>query len=189
MAKRICLVLFLFAAFAPEGATQNAPRQSERVKGSSASKGICLFFSIDQTRYTLSQSLLIDVGIRNDGPDPVYIYGDISWGYMAGLVLNLRDGSGKEIEPVITDDTVLPPPPRNDDPTMFVKLGPNDFFGTHRKLPVADLVKGPGKYSLQVQYRSPLFSSYVDPKLRQLPALWHEAPSIFSNIISFEVTP
>lgn len=189
MRRHIFLALFFFAAFTLRGAAQSAPCQSERGGKALANKQTSLLFNIDQTTYSLSQSLVIDVGITNDGPDVVYIYGDISWGYMAGLVLTLRDESGKEIAPVLMDDTVLPPPPRNDDPTMFIKLGANNFFGTRRRLAVTELVKNPGRYSLQVEYRSPLFYRYVDPKLRRLPALWHEDPSIFSKTIMFEVTP
>ena len=152
-------------------------------------KRVSLFLNINNGKYSLNQSLVLDVGIRNDGRDDVYIYKWLVWGYADSLVLTLRDQSGEEIEPLLHDDTLLPPPPRKDDASMFVQLMQDDFYGTRRSLPITDLVKTPGKYTLQIQYRGPLSCKYVDPKLRELPALWRENATISSNVVSFEITP
>ena len=188
MCKSVGLVLSFVGVFILRGATQEVPCPSDRGGKALPHELTHVFLYADQAQYALSQLLVVDVGI-NDGPDPVYIYGRIAWGYGGGLVLRLRDQSGKEVAPILRDDTMLPPPSRNDDPSMFVKLIENKFFGTRREIPVPDLTKTPGKYSLQVEYRSPLFCGFVDPKLRRLPALWHEDAGILSNVVSFEVTP
>lgn len=187
MRKHLVVILIFVGAFAPRGVTQRASCPGGQEGKALTHARASIFLIADRTRYALHQSLVIDAGIRNDGPDPLYVYGQIAWGYGGGLVLRLRNQSGKEIAPVLRDDTMLPPPPKDDDPSMFVALEENTFFGTRRELPVTKLVKTPGRYSLQVEYRSPLACGFVDPKLEQLPALWHEDESIFSNSVSFEV--
>jgi hypothetical protein len=147
-----------------------------------------LFLTIDHTKYSLSQSMVLNVGIRNDGHDPVNVYGNIAWGYGGGLVLKIKNQAGKDVIPGLHDDTMLPPPSL-DDPSIFVQLTEDNFFGTRRVLSLKDIIKSPGKYTMQVEYHSPLSCAVVDPKLQQLPALWHEDASIFSNTISFEVMP
>jgi hypothetical protein len=180
------IIIFAFAASTLGGAAQSGPCES--VQGGKVVTQASVFLTVERTKYSLDKSMAIDVGIRNDGRDPVYVYGRIAWGYGGGLVIRIRDASGKEIAPVLRDDTMLPPPRRDDDPGIFVKLEEANFFGTRRDLPVRNLVKTPGKYSLQVEYRSPLSCGFMDRKLQQLPALWHEDESIFSNTVSFEVT-
>src|SRR5258708_4616209 len=174
MSKHIGLVLFFVATLALRGTAQTTPCRNREEGKVVTHERISLFLIAERTRYWLRQSLVIDVGLRKDGHDPAYVYGRIAWGYGGGLVLRLKDQSGKEIAPALRDDTMLPPPLRDDDASMFVKLIENKFFGTRRELVVTDLVKTPGKYSLQIEYRSPLPCGFVDPKLQQLPALWHE---------------
>jgi hypothetical protein len=188
MRRHIGWVFLLVGAFALRASPQSATCHRGQAEESFILGHASIFLTSGQTKVSLSQSMVINVGIRNDGKDPLYVYGNIAWGYGGGLVLRLRDQSGKGIKPVFLDDTMLPPPPQND-PSIFIRLKEDKFFGTRRELPIADLVKTPGKYSLQVEYRSPLPCGFVDPKLQRLPALWHEDASIFSNSISFEVVP
>jgi hypothetical protein len=187
MRNRIFLNTFLIAVFVLRGASQTLP--CDRSQGEkSLTQQITLFLTTDRTKYSLSQSMVLNVGIRNDGHNPVYVYGDIAWGYGGGLVLKIKDQSGNDVVPELHDDTMLPPP-RLDDPRIFVRLIEDNFFGTRRVLPLKDVIRHPGKYTLRVEYKSPLSCAIVDPTLQKLPALWHENASVFSNTVSFEVTP
>lgn len=51
-----------------------------------------------------------------------------------------------------------------------------------------EVSKPPGKYSLGVEYRSPLPKAWVDEQLQALPALWTEDGILTSNRIEIEVT-
>jgi hypothetical protein len=75
-----------------------------------------LFLRTDRAQYSLRDSIVIDVGVRNDGREPIYVYNIMAWGFGGGLVLWLRDHDDKVIEPVMRDDTMLPPPPAGDTP-------------------------------------------------------------------------
>jgi hypothetical protein len=189
--RKSAFPILLFAAVCVcKGASQSAPGRASADSEKTTWERASLFAHTDRQLYSLDQSMVIDVGILNHGPDPVYVYGCISWGYGGGLTITVRDSSGKIVGPETMDDTMLPPPKRNDDPSIFVRLKEDgDFFGAERTLPVRDIVKSPGKYTLEVEYNSPLSRSYVAEKLRKLPALWHESAAIVSKRIPFEVVP
>jgi hypothetical protein len=147
-----------------------------------------VFLSINKKIYTLGESLVIDTGIRNLGPEAIYVFNELAWGPGGGVVIRLKNGSGREIAPVLRDDTLLPPPLA--DPhthSLLLSLDEGEFFGAHRVLPISDLVKEPGKYLLQIEYRSPLFCADVKPEFQELPVIWHENGSLFSNVVSFTV--
>lgn len=148
-----------------------------------------IFLATDRTSYKISQSIMLYAGVRNvNVDDSIYIYRNLAWGYGGGLVLRLRDGKGKEVRPAVVDDTMLPPPKSLDDKGIFVELKAEEIFGLGRVLPLRDIVKSPGHYYLQVEYKSPLSCSILDSNLQHLPALWHEDASLMSNTLSIEIT-
>lgn len=183
----ILIVLFAFVAtqsvfakdsYCPSDLTKNPP-----------SEHVSLYFHINASNYPINGSIVLNAAIVNSGDNPVYVYDWISWGYGGGLVIRIRDEHGNEVAPVLRDDTMLPPPRNVNDPNIFVRLRDHgDFFGTQRRMKVADLVKFPGKYTLQIEYRSPLSCKFVGEQIRNLPALWHEDKSIFSTRVPLEVT-
>jgi len=188
MLKRIFIATVMITAIAPCVWASDAHCPSDLEKPTPAEEA-SVFLHIDRTSYPLNGSMVIDAGIINGGSNPIYVYGWISWGYGGGLIIRIRDDNGKELAPVLRDDTMLPPPRKNDNANMFVKLKDGgDFFGTRREIAVADLVKSPGRYTLQIEYRSPLSCRFVSGSLRSLPALWHEDDGIVSKQVSFEVT-
>jgi hypothetical protein len=133
--------------------------------------------------------MVMEAGLRNDGRDPFYVYQRMGWGPGGGLALRLKDQSGREIAPVMQDDGMSPPPPKNDDPSMFVKLYGGQLFGLQRELPITDLVTAPGRYTLQIEYRGAMPCNWVARDLAAIPALWLENASLFSGTISFQVIP
>ena len=152
------------------------------------SRNVHVVLTCDQAKASMHDALTTEVAIRNDGENPVYVYRTLDWGFMGGLLLHIRDEKGDLIQSPFFEDA-LPEPPPPDDPTIFVRLEAGVFYGTRTKRLVKDMVTRPGKYTLQVEYWSPLPRKYVDIKVRSLPALWHEDPSLYSNKLSLEVVP
>lgn len=174
----VAQAVFAKDTYCPSDVLQNQPSQQASV-----------FVHLDKMVYSLTGSMTIDAGVMNIGDSPIYIYNWLSWGPGGGLVILLRDTGGNILAPVVRDDTMLPPPRADNGRGLLVRLRDSgDFFGTQRKIQVRDLVKSPGKYTLQIEYRSPLSCKFVGGTLRNLPALWHEDASIFSKRIQFEVT-
>jgi len=172
------------------GSAQGDPCSPARAGSTArAADRVKVVLTTELRKVSLRDSLVLDVALRNDGRNPIFVYADIGWGYGAGLVIHFRNDRGKEVGPTFSDDTMLPPPPSNDDPTMFARLDRGNFFGTRRELPLKEYLNAPGKYTLQIEYWSRLPCHFVDPKLQQLPAVWHEDGSIFSNEVPIDVVP
>ena len=119
----------------------------------SSSRNASLFLRTDRAQYSLRDSIVIDVGVRNDGREPIYVYNIIAWGFGGGLVLWLRDHDDKVIEPVMRDDTMLPPPPAGDT-SILSRLGPSMFIGERRTLEVKPLVTATWEVRhVRIEYR------------------------------------
>jgi hypothetical protein len=150
-----------------------------------------LVLTIDRASYSLSDQMVVDVGIRNDGRQPIYVYSETWWGLAGGFALEFWDAAKKFIGPGFQDEEVMPPPRDQDlnDRALFVPLGQDNFFGVRRVLSVKAFLKSPGKYTLTIQYGNPLSCFVFGPRVQALSAIWLEDPSMVSNRVSFEVTP
>jgi hypothetical protein len=120
--------------------------------------------------------------LKNSREDDVYVFGTLDWGYSASLMLYIRDASGKEIEPRLVPDS--PPYAPLDDRSAFVKLRPDHFLGTtyFAPLKLVSLTR-PGKYSIFVEYNSPISTAEVELK----PFLGKESGPLKSNVVWIEV--
>jgi len=145
--------------------------------------------TVHQSRVSLRDTLVLDVALLNDGRRPVWVYAAVGWGSGAGLVMRIRNDEGREVRPQFGDDGMLPPPPSNDDPTMFARLDQGNFFGTRRRLRLKDFFAAPGRYTLQVEYQSLLACDILDPRLQGLHALWREDGSLLSNEVAIDILP
>jgi hypothetical protein len=146
-----------------------------------------VFLHTDRQEYSLGEKIVIDVGVRNDGREPLYVYNRMAWGMGGGgLVLWLRDKEGKIIDPVFRDDAMLEPPPE-DDPSIFARLRQGMFIGTRRRMEVKFLVRRAGRYTIQVEYRAMVSQKTVSARLQALPALWMESPSLFSEQVTLDI--
>src|SRR3990172_6743201 len=188
-------VLFLFALiapiFQPGPKAQNAPSSGEIPACNTPERKVAIreakvSLTIDRARYSLNDEMVVDVAIRNDGDRPIYVYSKNGWSFN-GFMLEFSDQAGN----FIAADTInhVPPPPQVmglDDPTLFVTLRPDDFFGQRGHALLKGFIKSPGKYTLRVSYTSPALCALFDPKIQALPALWHHDPDIVSNTVSFE---
>jgi hypothetical protein len=150
------------------------------------SKRLDVSITTDRKKYRLREKLEITVKLNNpDYVKEVSVYGQLGWGYYSSLNYTIRDKTGKPVQPTVLLDDMVPPPKR-DDSSLFVKLNPDHFLGTHYAERLARLgLKRPGRYSLVVQYHSPISKSAVD-----IVNFWSkEDGTIDSNTIYFEVLP
>jgi hypothetical protein len=185
---RILFVAILGATvlYTSNGSVSAAARSRTDQGERTVTRDVRVVLTADRDKFSLEDSVTINVAIQNDGPDPVYIYRKLAWGYGGGLVLHIQDEQGAAVKPATMDDTLIPPPPPGV-PAIFVRLDEGQFFGTRRLLRLKDMLPRAGKYTWQVDYQSPLSRKFVDVKLRGLAALWHEDPSVHSNSMVFEV--
>jgi hypothetical protein len=118
----------------------------------------------------------------NSGKKDVYVFGTMAWGYSASLLFHIRDASGREIKPLGFPDDLTRAVP--DDKSAFVKLLPDHFLGTDFFAPLDVLnLNKPGKYSIFMEYHSPISASEVELK----PFFGKESGTIKSNVVYVEV--
>lgn len=182
---KILLVLGLaFGAavsFVNQVATTKGQNQGAVFKPQSNALEISL--TVNKRKYRKSEMIKLQVMLINSGYKDVYVFRTLQWG-SAGLLLHLRDISGKEIEPRAYPDDLTRESP--DDQTAFVKLPPLQFLGINSVsgLKFLNLTK-PGKYSIYVEYNSPFSMSEV-----KLSPFWgKDSGTLKSNLVHIEVLP
>lgn len=153
---------------------------------------VAVFLRLDKMTYKLTDEMTIDVGIRNDASEPLYVYAWIYWGLDGGFMPIVRDASGKDAlnyssGPDALYGLPMPPPSNNSDISSFVELRGGAFYGRQFETAARELIDEPGTYTLQFQYRGPMFCNMFAPTLQQLPILWHENAGILSNQVTFRV--
>jgi len=120
----------------------------------------------------------------NSGEKDVFVLGTLEWGHSASLLFHILDAEGKEIRPrAFPDDQTFV---ARGDNSAFVKLHESHFLGTNFYAPLDLLgIDKPGKYSIFVEYHSPLSARDVDLR----PFWGKENRAIKSNLVSIEVLP
>jgi hypothetical protein len=141
-----------------------------------------LALAVDKRRYKPSDELKLQVMLINPSNKPVYVFRTLDWGVSASLSLQVRDASGKQIEPEFAPDAQTYDSP--DDKSAFVKLGPDHFLGANFPASIKFLnLTRPGKYSISVEYTSPFSTAEVELK----PFLGKDNGSLSSNVVWIEV--
>jgi hypothetical protein len=141
----------------------------------------------DKTKASLDDVLTIDTAIRNDGPEPVYLFTRLEWGVSGGMALFIRNEAG---EVVGAGDRILWPPQPEDDPTRLVRLDRERFYGARRRLPLKSFMRKPGKYTLQAEYWLSIWrGGLAGERIRALQILTDENPALYCNKLDFEVLP
>jgi len=167
---------------------QPSHRPSGR-EGSKAVRSLRLVISTERKKYSLQDSVELDVALRNVGDASVYIDRRMEWGgYGAGLKLDIRDEQGRNVPDSLLNDAIMPPPAK-DDPWPLVRLDEGRLYGAWVNLPIEKLFHSPGKYSIRVVYKSWLRKEYLEPRLRKLPVIWWDDPPVVSDPIWIEVVP
>jgi hypothetical protein len=176
------LVLGTVLAFGSQGAGSNERQEDSAVK--QKTNRLELSLVTDRRKYKQHGKIRITVTLtNNEYVKDIFIYGTLGWGYYASLFDTISDAQGKRIQPKVFPDDLTPPISRND-ASLFVKLQPRHFLGTYfvEELDQLNLTK-PGKYSIFVEYHSPISRSDVD-----LRNFWSkEDGTIKSNVVYVEV--
>jgi hypothetical protein len=165
-----------------------APSQvSHQVEPSRGGQAIGVVIRTDRGKYSLGDSVRLDVSLQNTGDAPLYVDRRMFWGgFGGGLKLEISDEQGKAVPLRILNDAIMPPP-REGDTSILVRLDKGFFYGTWVDVPVKDSARTPGKYSIRVIYKSWLRKEFVEPQLRELPAVWADTPQIASAPVWIDV--
>ena len=129
----------IHASPASHGGAQQ-PKHFEKVK---------VTLTCDRTRVSLKDDHYMDVAIRNDGSEDVYLFQSLHRAQRGGQGPYIKDERGKVI---YFEFDPLWPPPRPNDPTLLLRLEEGHFYGVREVRRVKDLVPTPGKYTLFVVF-------------------------------------
>ena len=181
--------LAVFAIFLFQIGVQMAPSQvSQRAETSSARQPISVVIRTDHGKYSLGDTVKLDISLQNTGDTTVYVDRRMFWGgFGGGLKLEISDEQGKPVPSRILNDAIMPPP-KEGDASVLIRLDQGFFYGTGLDLPVKDHFPKAGKYSIRVIYKSWLRKEFVALQLRDLPALWADTPQIASEPVWIDVT-
>lgn len=179
------LLIFVLMAGVPLG----VPNWSNVVRGQERNPPVPqketrleVSISLSKHVYKLKEQFKMLVMLMNTGKKEVYVVGTLEWGPLASFSFHIQDSSGKKIRPQAFPDDQ--PAVARDDKSSFVKLMPSHFLGTDFYAPLNLLgVDRPGKYSIFVEYHSPIPS--VDTEVR--PFWGRENDFIKSKEVFFEV--
>jgi hypothetical protein len=142
----------------------------------------------DQGKYTLGDSVRVNVALQNTSDATTYLDRRMFWtGFGGGLKLVISDEQGNALPARVLSDAIMPPP-KEADTSILIRLDPGFFYGTWINLLVKDFLPKPGRYSIRVIYKSWLRKEFVAPQLRDLPAIWADAPGIASQLAWIDVT-
>jgi hypothetical protein len=185
--SRIYMLAF-FAIFLFQIGVKMAPSQvPQRAETSSAAQPIRVVIRTDHGKYSLADTVKLDVSLQNTGDATAYVDRRMFWGgFGGGLKLEIADEQGKPVPAHMLNDAIMPPP-KVGDTSILIRLDQGFFYGTGLDLPVKDHFPKAGKYSIRVIYKSWLRKEFVAPQLRELPALWAEAPEIASEPVWIEI--
>jgi hypothetical protein len=151
--------------------------------------GLQVIFNCDKVKASMTDTVVFDVAILNVDEHPADLFQRLEWGEGGGLLLWFRDGKKERFRPWV--DPPYPPPPP-DDPGLFIKVEPGRFYGVRERWPVKSIGRGrPGKYTIWVDYTSPVFRENVyDAKFNrnQMP-YWFDFQGVNSNEVAFESIP
>jgi hypothetical protein len=163
---------------------------SEKAGKSTLRTPISVAIRTDRQKYSLAEFVKLYISLENVSDDTVYVDRRFLFGGpIYGLTLLIRDEKGNLVRSGgYADARTPPPPPRDGDASILIRLDEQCFYGTWVKVPVKDRFLKPGRYSIQVEYKSWLQRDQVPPQLRDLPAIWEDAPSISSMPVWVEIT-
>ncbi len=159
---------------------------SQRAETPIAAQPISVVIRTDHEKYSLADTVKLDVLLQNTSDATVYVDRRIfCCGIGSGLELQVRDAQSKRV-PLHVIEEIMPPPGRGDT-SILVPLDSGFFYGKSLDLSVKDSFPKPGRYSIRVIYKSWLRKEFVAPQLRGLPALWTETPQIASEPVWIEI--
>jgi hypothetical protein len=181
------LILFCLLAALAKGEPQNPsnPPPTGRAFDHLIKLSPMLSFSCGPPKVGSNQAVNLDVRIINRTSDAISIFGKLLWGYEAGLILHVADEHGIPVQAQHLDVDIVPPPTLAD-PTTYLVLSHGNFLGAERTDTPENLFNNqPGRYSLTVEYRSPVPRRYA-----KAANFWASENGVLrSNVCSIEYAP
>lgn len=110
---------------------------------------------------TMQDVIELEVRIVNRGATDLWVFGDLRWGFGAGLGLNVGPWDADGPLPLLRDHEGFRKEDIHDG-RSFVRLPPGGFIGQRRRLKVGELVRRPGQYRLWVEYEAPVAAEVFD---------------------------
>jgi hypothetical protein len=108
---------------------------SQWAETSSAARPVAVVIRTDHEKYSLADTVKLDVSLQNTSDATVYVDRRIfCCGIGSGLELQVRDAQGKRV-PLHTIEEIMPPP-KEGDTSILVPLDSGFFYGTWLDLPV-----------------------------------------------------
>jgi hypothetical protein len=141
----------------------------------------------DREKYSTSDSVKLDVSLRNTSDTTIYVDRRMFWGgFAGGLKLEIGDEQGKPVPSNARLDALMPPP-KEGDTSILVRLDSGFFYRTWLDLPVKESFPRPGRYSFRVIYKSWLRKEFVAPQFRELAVEWADWPALVSDPVWIEI--
>ncbi len=184
--QRTCPLAVSAILFFQTGVKMTPSQVSQRAEASRTGQPISVVIRTDREKYSLAETVKLDVSLQNTGDSTIYVDRRIfCCGIGSGLELQVSDVKGNRVSLHVREE--LMPPPKEGDTSILVPLDQWFFYGTWLDLPVKETFQKPGRYSIRVIYKSWLRREFVAPQLRDLPAVWADTPEIASEPVWIEV--
>ncbi|HKP45303.1 MAG TPA: hypothetical protein VJT50_01780 [Pyrinomonadaceae bacterium] len=185
MSKKVLPVLGLVLMSLASSAGQNIEtKQPQESVAKQKATGLDVSIRADKRRYRRSDDIDLEVMLINtSGVKDIFVYGTLEFGLRASLMVYRRDAKGRNV-PTRFFPHAWELPPARSDTSAFVKLLPDHFLGTFSRSSIQKLgMVKPGRYSLWVEYNSPI--SIADVAVS--PFWGSENGIIKSNVVWIEV--
>ena len=111
-----------------------------------------------QQSYRMDDKVPLEVQLTNAGAGTLFLFDDVCWNPGNVLTMHVFTADGKEVSgksDYLRD--CLPPPPRRNDISPFIRLEPRTFYGVVADFTARELVPNPGDYDIVVRYEAALF--------------------------------
>jgi hypothetical protein len=155
-------VLLLAVAVSPAQQIEKKGNVETHAEGSHGPLKLSLTIRTDQQVYGMADVVQLSTQLTNIGGGELYLFDDVCWNLGNFLTIHVFTTQGKEVSgksDFLRD--CLPPPPRKNDATQFLRLEANSFYGVIEKFSVRELVPGPGEYDIVVYYEAALSSDWI----------------------------
>ena len=173
---------------------QKVVEKQQRQHSSSADLKMALTIRANQQSYRMGDTVPLEVQLTNTGTSALYLFDDVCWNPGNFLTIHVFTTEGKEVSGKLDYlRDCLPPPPRRDDISSFIRLEPRTFYGVLEDFTARELVPGPGDYDIVVYYEAALsadwIAKYGGAKMAELPVWTRDRPVLTSNHLRVSFRP
>lgn len=173
---------------------QKSKHNSAPFSDSRSSLKLTLSIRASRQAYQMDESVPLEVQLTNTGRSTLYLYDDVCWNPGNFLTVQVLAADGKEVSGKLDClRDCLPPSPRRNDISRFIKLEPESFYGVIENFTVRELVPGPGEYDIVVHYEAAIsadwIAKYGGAKIAELPVWTRDQPVLASNRLHISAKP